>query len=72
MKTTHHTLSPLGQLSGKENVGQLALRISPRRVVVVLAGQVVKLDPPHEVSDGGKGDDPGRRRVLEQVQQQER
>lgn len=47
---THPTLSPFGQLSGKQDVGQLALCVGPERVVVLLPAQVIKLDLAHVVS----------------------
>lgn len=47
---THPTLSPFGKLSGKQDVGQLALCVGPERVVVLLPAQVIKLDLAHVVS----------------------
>lgn len=38
------TFSPLGQLSGEQDVGQLALCVGPDRVIVFLTTQVIKLD----------------------------
>lgn len=65
------TLGPFSQLSGEQDVGQLALRVGPDWVVVLLPAQVVKLDLAHVVSRRRQVDDPGRGRVLQQVQQQE-
>lgn len=62
------TLSPLGQLSGKQDVGQLALRVGPDGVIVFLSAQVIKLDLAHGVSCRRHVDDPGWGRVLQQVQ----
>lgn len=56
---THPTLSPFGQLSGKQNIGQLALCVGLDRVVVVLTAQVIKLDLAHVVSYRGQVNDPG-------------
>lgn len=67
---THPTLGPFGQLSGEQDVGQLALRVGPDRVVVFLAAQVVELDLARVVSHRRQVDDPGRGRVLQQVQKQ--
>lgn len=64
------TSDPSGQLSGEQDVGQLALGVGFNGVVALLPVQVVKLDPAHGVSGGGQVDDPGGGRVLQQVQQQ--
>lgn len=65
---SHPTLGPFGQLSGKQDVGQLALCVGPHRVVLLLAAQVLKLDLAHGVSRRGHVDDPRWGRVLQQVQ----
>lgn len=67
---THPTLNPFGQLSGKQDVGQLALCVGPDRVVGLLAAQVIKLDLAQSVSYGWQVDDPGWGWMLQQVQQQ--
>lgn len=67
---THPTLSPFGQLSGKQDVSQLALCVGPERVVILLPAQVIKLDLAHVVSSRWQVDDPGWGWVFQQVQQQ--
>ena len=47
---THPTLGPFGQLSGKKDVGQLALCVGLERVIGLLTTQVIKLDLAHVVS----------------------
>ncbi len=44
------TFSPFGQLSGKQNVGQLALCVGLDRMVILLTAQVIKRDLAHVVS----------------------
>lgn len=44
------TLSPSGQLSGEQDVGQLTLDIGFYGVIVLLPVQVIKLDLAHGVS----------------------
>lgn len=69
MSQTHTlTLSPFGQLSGKQNISQLALCVGPDWVVVFFTAQVIKLNLAHRVSYRRHIDDPGRGRVLQQVQ----
>lgn len=51
MSQTHTlTLSPFGQLSGKQNISQLALCVGPDWVVVFFTAQVIKLNLAHRVS----------------------
>ena len=53
MHIVHPTLGPFGQLSGKQDVGQLALCVGFGGVVGFLAAQVVELDLAHVVSYRG-------------------
>lgn len=66
------TFQPLSQRAGEEHVGQLALRIRFLLVVALLAVDVIQVDRAPAVSHGRHGDDPGRSRPLDQVQQQMR
>ena len=66
------TLQSSGQSSGGEDVGQFALAIGPPRVVAPLTVDVIQLDPTPCVGHGGEVDDPGGRRPLQQLHQQER
>jgi len=68
---TQHTLSPFGQLSGEQHIGQLALGIGSDRVVPFCSIQVIELDLAHGMSGRWQVDNPGWGRVLQQVQQEE-
>ncbi len=65
-----HTFKFLSQNVGEEDIGQLALRISCVFVVALLAVDVIQVDGAPGVSQGRHSDDSGRRRFLNQVDQQ--
>lgn len=65
------TLHSPGQFLGKEDVGQLALRVGCHGKVSLLTVHILKVDLTHWVGRGGHSDHPGRSRVLQEVQQKE-
>lgn len=64
------TIQPAGQLASEKQVGELALAVAERFVVVLFAVQVLKVDAPILVEFGGDHDNAAGRRLLQEVQQE--
>lgn len=67
---SRQTFESLSQRAGEEDVGQLALDVSFVLVVTLLTVDVFQVDGAPGVSHGGHRDDSGRRRSLNQIDQQ--
>lgn len=64
------TFQSLSQRAGEEDIGELALNVGVPLVVTLLAVDVLQVDGAPGVGRGRHRDDPGRRRSLNQVNQQ--